>query len=176
MPDFYIYLVSTLPALSFGAKPPITTDKLFQASKDFIPGKDYTVLENLRDKGIFLYEGRLAILKKWRDFNVALNNELVKIRAVRKHVEPAKYLRGDGYAGYEVSHLVLSAHRKTSPREGEMILDQERWSLLDELCIGHYFDLEFLIVYMLKLAILERWDKISAADKKSILGEVLTKD
>ncbi len=176
MPNFYIYLVSTLPALSFGAKPPFTTDKLLEASKGLIPQKDYAVLQELREKGIFAYNGQALLLKKWRDFNIAINNELVKIRAIRKHADPNKYLRPCGQSGYEVSHLVSSAHRKASPEEGEKTLDQERWGFLDELCIGHYFDLEFLIVYMLKLGILERWNKIAVTDKKAIMNEALTKD
>jgi len=176
MPNFYIYFVSTLPALSFGAKPPLTMDKFLESAKGLIPDKDRSLLQDLRDKGIFSYSGNIPILRKWQDFNVALNNELVKIRAARKHIDAEKFLHTEGRLGYDVSHLVSAAHRKASPAEGEKALDEERWGLLDELCIGHYFDLEFLVVYMFKLMILERWNKIATADKKAIMDEVLTKD
>ena len=35
------------------------------------------------------------------------------------------------------------------------------------------FDLDFLIVYALKLLILERWEKVNSADKAALLKEVL---
>ena len=44
---------------------------------------------------------------------------------------------------------------------------------MDELATGHYFDLDFLISYALKLLILERWERINSADKPRLLEEVL---
>jgi len=32
------------------------------------------------------------------------------------------------------------------------------------LSMGHYFDLNFLIIYALKLGILERWARVDSAD------------
>jgi hypothetical protein len=57
--------------------------------------------------------------------------------------------------------------------EAEKALDLERWRELDELTLGHYFDLDALIVYAIKLTRLEKWDKVYAADKKRILEENL---
>jgi hypothetical protein len=53
------------------------------------------------------------------------------------------------------------------------MLDEARWRMLEELCVGHYFDLDFLIIYALKLLILERWQRIRTADGGRLLEEVL---
>jgi hypothetical protein len=57
--------------------------------------------------------------------------------------------------------------------EAEKALDLERWQLLEELACGHYFDLDALLIYALKLLILERWAKINLADKEHIMQETL---
>jgi len=54
-----------------------------------------------------------------------------------------------------------------------MGLDEIRWKALDELATGHYFDLEFLVTYTLKLRILERWEKIHSADGTTLLMQAL---
>ncbi|MFH0827465.1 MAG: DUF2764 family protein, partial [Candidatus Omnitrophota bacterium] len=79
----------------------------------------------------------------------------------------------DGSTEPAISHLALNAHRSPSLLEGERMLDAERWRFLDELSLGHYFDLDFLIVYLLKLLILERWEKIRTADKEQFLDELI---
>jgi hypothetical protein len=115
------------------------------------------------------------LLKQWHSYNIALNNELVKLRAGYLHVEAQKFLRPDGYSGFELAHLGVSAHRNPSLIESEKMLDQARWNFLEELAAGHFFDLEALLVYAQKLRILERWRKINTAAKEALVEAVLTK-
>jgi hypothetical protein len=42
------------------------------------------------------------------------------------------------------------------PLEGELSIEREKWSFLERLETGHFFDLEALVAYALKLQILER--------------------
>jgi hypothetical protein len=140
--------------------------------KDKIPETDIGCLKLVSE--IYTHEGPEVILKKWRVFDTALRNELVKIRASRKQVDPLKYIRGDEYAGPYITHIAMNAYRNPAILEAEKTLDQERWRMLDELATGHYFDLDFLITYALKLLILERWERISRADKSKLLEEVLS--
>jgi hypothetical protein len=63
----------------------------------------------------------------------------------------------------------MAAYRSASILEAEKILDQARWNFLDALSFGHYFDFDYLLVYGLKLKILERWEKIQKADKEILL-------
>jgi len=139
--------------------------------KDKIPETDINFIK-LTTEG-YAYEWSQPTLKKWRVFDTALRNELVKIRASRKQVDPLKYTRGDGYIEPYITRVAMNAYRTPSILEAEKTLDQERWRMLDELATGHYFDLDFLITYALKLLILERWEKISRVDKNRLLEEVL---
>lgn len=160
--------------LHFEMRPPFSFETFLKKCLEFIPSKDYRILAELPKTEESLGKKiTQPIIKDWIAFDAALRNELVKVRASRKHIEPAKYLRPDGYSGQAISHIALSAHRNTSILDAERFLDRERWNFLEEQAVGHYFDLGFLIVYAYKLLILERWERINTADKVMALEETL---
>jgi hypothetical protein len=170
--SYYVYLISSLPMLHFGAKPPFSSERFLKMCEELIPETDLKVLEPLTLDPLPIGEregvrGKCTIftLARWFDFDTALRNELVKIRASRKHIDPAKYLRKDSLSEPSVAHAAMNAYRNTSILEAEKMLDQERWRFLDEISFGHYFDIDFLVIYALKLRILERWEKIDTFDK-----------
>ena len=173
MSGFYVYLIASLPMLHFGIKPLISLEKFIQACHELLSEEDNKILIACAQANI--YESNLdqATFNKWRAFDTILRNELVKIRAGYKKIDPAKYLRQDGVTDSYIFHLALGAHRNPSTLEGEKTLDDGRWRFLDELEQGHYFDLDFLLVYCLKLLILEKWGKINDSDKKKSLEEAL---
>ena len=84
-------------------------------------------------------------------------------------------MRQDSYTDFSLTHIAINAHRNPSILEGEKTLDLARWHFLEGLTFGHYFDLDILIVYVLKLLLLERWGKINTADKTKILEGALAK-
>lgn len=165
MDSYYVYLLSSLSMPRFGAPPPFSFEKFLEVCRRFIPEKDVEMLKITKDAPPYTYAGSQPALKRWFAFDTALRNELVKIRAGRRQADAAQYLRPDGYTGPSPMHTALSAHRAPSVLDAERILDEARWSALDEICAGHYFDLDALIVYALKLLILERWESINTADR-----------
>jgi hypothetical protein len=177
MPTFYPYLISSLPMLNFNARPPFMIERFLGMCKDLIPDNDLEIA-NLCFKASLLLEGQVKqqTLKQWIEFETGLRNELVKIRASRKKTDPQKYIRRDGYADASISHIAMNSHRILSLVESEKFLDLARWQKLDELLCGHYFDLDALVVYALKLQILWRWETINKADKQKMLEEVLKND
>lgn len=176
MPSRYTYLISSLPTLHFGIRPVFSFEKFIAYCQRFTSEADTEILKKASITGEYDIEAAHPMLKKWQEFDTALRNELVKIRASRKHIEPAKYLRRDRFPREFITHIAISAHRSPSLLEAEKILDQERWRCLDEFSFGHYFDLDFLIIYALKLLILERWEKINTQDKAQALEEALKPD
>jgi hypothetical protein len=160
--------------LHFGAKPPFTFEDLLQTCRDLIPEKDFDIVSLCANDAIWEQDVRQETLKAWIAFEVGLRNELVKIRSSRRKIEPARYLRSGGSDDTELYHIAMNSHRILSLVESEKFLDQARWHRLDELVFGHYFDLDSLIVYALKLQILWRWDKVDRADKQDILAKVLS--
>lgn len=175
MPVFYTYLISSLPMLHFGMKPPFACERFIEYCARFIPESDVATLKKASITGEYLGQGAHPTLKKWQDFDTLLRNELVKVRASYLHQDPDKYLRQDKYAPTYIMHIVLNAHRIPSILDAEKALDEERWRFLDELAFGHYFDLEILLIYYLKLLILQRWERVYTADKTKILEEALAK-
>ncbi len=171
MASFYTYLISSLPMLHFGARPPFSFEKFLLRCEGLIPQEDFRVIKNLAKQDT--HKGPKAVIKKWVDFDTTLRNELVKLRASRKKIDPVKYLRPDGYAGPSFYHIALAAQRNPSPLEGERLLDLERWNFLEGVSFGHYFDSDVLIIYAYKLLILERWERINSADNNKILDETL---
>ena len=170
----YVYLISSLPTLQFGSKPPFTFEKLLELSSRHISGEDMATLKRSSISGDYARkETEPPVLKKWRDFDTALRNELVKIRASHKRLDPNKYLRPGEAADLSIPHITLTAHRNPNILEGERMLDETRWKFLSELEFSHYFDLEFLLIYAHKLLMLERWDRIGSADKNRMLEELV---
>ncbi|MFH1441649.1 MAG: DUF2764 family protein [Candidatus Omnitrophota bacterium] len=174
MPDYYPYLISSLPHLYFGMKPPFNFEEFLKRCESIIPDKDLDITRRIlliNDRREVIEKN--VVLNKWKMFDADLKNELVKIRARRKHIDPLKYLRSDRYVSPELIHILISISRNPSIIESEKLLDQIRWNFLDELVLGHYFDLGVLAAYALKLLLLEKWEKINTADKTVLLEQAL---
>jgi hypothetical protein len=160
--------------LTFGAKLPFSFEAFIQKCRSLIPDEETEVIRRISSQGAFSLEDEGSeVLKKWKDFDIALRNELVKVRAARKKIDPLKYLRHDEYFEPQIVHIASLSLRNPSIFDAEKALDLERWRLLDELSYGRYFDFDTLIIYALKLLILERWAKIGIADKERIMQETI---
>ena len=141
------------------------------------------VVRSCREKTFILYprcpepedysekRKRQRTIQRWIEFDVALRNELVRIRAAKKHLEPAAYLRAGDSGDSSLAPAVMAATMNASLLDAEKILDEIRWKKLDELATGHYFDLDHLIVYAYKLLILQRWENVRSADGTSLLKQ-----
>ena len=164
--------MSSLPMLYFGAKPPFSFDRFLEMCEGVVSEEDINIVKLSTQIDSYHYEKAQPTLEKWHTFDTALRNELVKIRASRRKLDPLKYMRKDGYTDPSIAHIAVHAHRTPSILEAESILDEERWRFLDELNIGRYFDMDSLIVYANKLLIAERWERINTADKSEMIENV----
>ncbi|MFH0790240.1 MAG: hypothetical protein V2A64_01260 [Candidatus Omnitrophota bacterium] len=174
MASFYTYLIASLPMLHFGMKPPFSREIFLGICEKLIPKDDLEILRAASISGEDIQKhAEPPVLKKWRVFDAALRNDLVRLRAARKRLDAHRYLRQDDYADSFITHIAAQASRNPSILDAEIMLDQERWRFLDGLESGHFFDLDFLAVYSHKLLILERWDRINALDKSRALEEAL---
>lgn len=160
--------------LQFESKPPFDFDKFLKICGDLIPDRDFSSLKRVSMNGEYIDDAyRNATLRKWKEFDVAVRNEFVPIRARHRKEDPLKYLHEDGFVDPSISHIAINASRAHTPLEAERLIDRERWRFLDELAIGHYFDFDFLVTYAYKLLILLRWDNIMRADKEALVREML---
>lgn len=172
----YVYFISSLPVLFFGTKPQFTIDDFIKKLESYATPKDIDIVKNLPDVNDCNNKySEIPIIQKWIFFETLLRNELVKIRAERKKIDPLKYLKTGAYPDLNSAHIVIASYRNPHLLDGEKYFDQERFNYLGELSIGHYFDIEFLIIYAYKLKILNRWQKIQEADKLKLLEETIEK-
>jgi hypothetical protein len=174
MPGYYIYLVSSLPMLHFGNPPPLSFQSFLQSCQGIISDADIGIIQLCAEDKSYTHRVEQPTLKKWYAFEVALRNELVKLRAGRKHLDPHQYLREDKGAEPFVTRVAVNAVKSPSIIEAERMLDQERWQFLEELALGHYFDIDSLVIYAQKLLILEKWENIRKADRSRLLEEALS--
>jgi hypothetical protein len=174
MADFYPYLVASLPMLHFQMKPPFSFERFLDICCPLIPEKDCQVLRTLPKPEQYPEKiTRPRVIRKWIEFDLTLRNELVKVRAIKRHLDPAAYLRDGGSIGFFPAPAVPEAGITASLLDAEKGLDELRWKKLEDLATGHYFDLDFLITYACKLLILERWENIRNADRTILLERAL---
>lgn len=177
MPSFYTYLIANLPSLSFGAKPPISLVDFFDAcSRSIEPSKLEELKRAVENPGWQLKGPHAGVLKKWHEFDISLRNELARVRSARLKQDPLKYSRGEVCPLAEETHIAMTAYRNKNIIEAERYLDLQRWRFLDWAACLHYFDIDALAAYALKLKILTRWDRINSADKKEVLERSLKKE
>ena len=175
MANLYVYFISSLPLLHFGSRAPFSAQEFLQRAQELIPSTDVAILRRSLVMGGDALEDTVAhpTLRKIAYANRTLRNEIAKLRASRRHTDAARYIRGEAYTQPACAVAALNAHRNPSILEGELMLDAERWRLLDEIASGHYFDLDFLLTYISKLCILQRWEGIHAAHGDELLQEAV---
>jgi hypothetical protein len=107
------------------------------------------------------------LLRDWQDWEIALRNGLSQARGPELKMDPAEHLKGLEPPGgprteiYEVEPAIQESLSGSNPKATEDILDKKRWDKLDDLETGHFFDIEKLIIYYLKLQLLNRRNKFT---------------
>lgn len=145
--------------LHFGMRPPFSYSDFLEECANKLSPDDMDLLK----------EDKAPLLKKWNIFDTSLRNELVRTRALKRGKDPGRYLRGSVGIDPFIAPLAHWTVNQDSPMETEMHLDKIRWEKIEEIKIGHYFDMEYIAAYGLQLRILERWDGINSGDGMKIL-------
>jgi hypothetical protein len=115
---------------------------------------DYRLLEQTELFQVDPHPVQSAVLDHWYEREHALRNEWVRLRAQMFGRDPKPDLRDippDPEAAQIARELV-----PMPPRQAEARLLTVRWRWLEELEAAHYFDVERLIIYLLKLRLMER--------------------
>jgi hypothetical protein len=150
----YYYLASSLPMLVEPMQDPsVSSPDFLEQCRMFMTPKDYEDILRTSinpDENFSHYLGE--VYGKWES---SLRNELVRLRAQAQGLNPDDFLRESGFAA-GTAEIASAAMQKSTPLEAELYLTQKRWDCVDELSAGHFFDIQFLQGYRLKLQLLER--------------------
>ena len=143
--DKYYYMVAQLPALFFDKEAAIDIPTFLEEAQKWLTKRDYQRLSKIN-----LYETaqngkRLKLWQQYILFELQFRTELAGWR--QAHIEGQEY---------KPSHFALSMVKEGNPLEIEKKLLHHRWQWIDSQEQGHHFDLDFLILYYLKLQILQK--------------------
>lgn len=161
----------------------------FKAKDPLCPG-----MESEDELATLFYDEMLAdeenlFLRQWFGFELTVKNAMTALTA-RKHKVPYEHqIIGTG----EVSEAIRKSHardfglgneldyledlaaivRKEDVREREQAIDELKWKYLDEETFFHYFTIEKIIAFMIKLGMIERWLGIDERHSNELFKKLL---
>jgi len=172
MPREYYYFVSSLPMLSFeDEKIPIKREDFLSDCRRLLSTKDYTLMEKFFGQIDPLIKAGNDVLDKWLEFEHNLKNEMVFYRCQRLKKDFLSYVRGSRSADPYLVDAIQGALKSSNLFSFEKMMDFVRWEFLEELSLQHYFDFEYLLIYSIKLQILERQAEFNSPRGKDIFEE-----
>lgn len=148
----YYYLVASLPYLRFGHAPGISKDEFLSECKKWLDREDITDVASADVSDLKVRSGERFVVSEWKCFDLAMREELARIRLSAK----------EGTRG-KVPLLLKEIFEERTPLLAEGNIQKKRWDFLEELESGFHFDVNVLIIYCLKIQILER---LSGFDKE----------
>jgi hypothetical protein len=151
----YYYLAASLPMLHIHmAQPPLSGVSFLELCGRFVTPAD---LREISQASLISNEihPESGVLRQWQEIDQELRNELVRIRAKRMNIDPGPYLR-PGTPAHLWAERLRDIFEEFTPLRAEHHLMKLQWGILDDLESGHQFDRDFLVVYHIKLQILER--------------------
>ena len=151
----HYYLVASLPLLLFDGPPPFSSAAFLEMCREQLAEDDHALLARISFAALRSRPGDPAAWSAYAAWETALRNELAAQRAQRLGVSPDPFLREAPFT-VGLPALVKEALGAGTPWAVETALDRRRWSYLDELEAGTQFSLGRLVVYRLKLLLLER--------------------
>jgi hypothetical protein len=170
----YYYILSSLPHLVFERAPSLSIDELWSLCTPWLGSREIVQLRMARVDIEHMSPERLtnATLKRWYAFENTLRNELVKMRAKNLNVDAGSYLRPEELHDGGAVKLMRRALDDRSPLQVEVNLLKARWTFLSQEEVGHPFDLTALIIYGLKLQLLERRHRFDAEKGRRVLERI----
>ncbi len=150
----YYYIVASLPYLTFSGTTETDIDGYLQFVESMLSEKDYAVLQ-----AVYTGSGPAhSFVAMAQEFEQALAGELARNRAAALGRDPNIYPHASSQRVAEKARQLASLD---DAYEAEMGLLSFNWEFLDDLESGHYFDLEKLVVHLMKLVLLERKNKLT---------------
>lgn len=115
------------------------------------------------------------ILAAWniRTYQLPGEGQIVGQNEVTEAIEKS-HARDFGLSGeWPLLDKLFHALEQEDLLEREKAIDRIRWSYIDELNTFHYFDIDVILGYLLKLVILDRWTGLDAEKGKTAIDNLL---
>lgn len=128
-------------------------------------------------------------ISSWFEFNLTFNNVLVALAARKYKVDVTPYIVGDtevaealrtsGARDFGLSGEVELLDRFTKISEIDELLEREkkidqlRWEWIEDATFFHYFSIERLFAFLLKIEMIERWLILDKERGKELFREII---
>ncbi len=143
----YYYLISSLPMLKSQADMPLSYNEFLGMCRSTLGETKYKMLEDLT-----LDSAEGPLLSEWAKFHSILKQEL----AFQRNVILGRKAQPPEIKDESIAKTVAAAINHQNPLVAEEMLLALQFQKLDELIGTHYFDIQALVGYALKLKLLER--------------------
>lgn len=178
----YYFLGASLPFLSYESERPWSPSEFLETLRGQLSDRDLAVVNAAHIEAPEDIANSSPVLTEWLRFDRGLRNQLARLRASELNLDAGEYVRTDE-AGRDdtdrsgLSEIAREALTAASPLTGEHALGNARWRFLDDLEVGHYFDVDRLVIYYLKLQLLARRKMFNREDGEqhfvAITGKIM---
>ena len=148
----YYYFASSLPMLVMGKESPISYDEFMEMAGRYLSKKDYESLLSLSTES-FEADPSSRIAKEWKVFHDRIETLLVQERASVLGFEGYGKSEGEDKALRDRIHSIVS---DMDPLEAEKAILAMYFDFLSSCSGGSPFSTETLMIYALKLQLMER--------------------
>ncbi|HPE36423.1 MAG TPA: hypothetical protein PK625_04680 [Spirochaetales bacterium] len=172
----YYYFCATLPSLRHDAAPPFSLEEFLDRASRFLSAGDYAQLQGARlfipeDGSAPVSSGPTSLLGRYYRWELAMRNELARLRAHRLQKAADKHVR-PGEPEWDGAKVAQAAFQADDPLQGELTIERERWAFVESLAVNHHFDMDHLMAYALLLQVQERRARFTAQAGEAGYGTV----
>lgn len=143
--DKYYYLVSQLSTLYFDRVPHLTNESFLNEAAKWLSPRQYGILVKIDIDDVCLEKKSPGSWKNYQEFENSLRRGLSIWRKSLKEGNEVKK-----------TSFPINLVKEGNPFQIEKNLLKYRWDFIEEISKEHDFDLDFLVLYYLKLQILYR--------------------
>ncbi|MGD9938577.1 MAG: hypothetical protein AB7T74_02120 [Clostridia bacterium] len=156
----YYYFVATLPTLMDSAVQPFGHADFMTRAAGQLKSRDFMILDSARlsipaDGQVPEAARGSTLLTRYFQWDASVRNELVRLRSQRLQKPADRHLK-PGLPEWEGIKTAQAAFMADDPLQGELLIERDRWAFIEILAANHFFDMEYLVAYALKLQALER--------------------
>lgn len=167
----YYFTVASLPMLALDEQPFYTSGELAEiCMKELSSDEADNVRRALEYFATPEVDGTyLGILKTYHRWEQSVRRALATARAQRLGWETSNEITE---IEPESEHIARELINQESPYEAELQLQRVRWDKLEELSVGHYFDADSIVLYILKALVIERYRQMDKEDGAERFNEI----
>jgi len=161
MANKYYYLVASLPRLEFGEHSPISKATFLAECEKWLSPTDLDNIKAIDINNLEITAEDNALVKEWKAFDAGFRTEIKGVREARRRS-----------SGEKISASLKIIFNESTPLLKEKKILEKRWEFLEEGEFGYHFDINVLVLYFLKLQILERLEMFDKEKGKEVFEKL----